>query len=76
MSDIHAGYGHGLRDSVDDATDSALAQIRGALHGLRSGSVTIVIQNGVVIQIDRTEERQLQPNARRPETLAMLGAEV
>jgi hypothetical protein len=48
MSDIHAGYGHGLRDSVDDVTDSALAQIRGALHGLRSGAVTIVVQNGVV----------------------------
>ena len=37
------------------------------LQGLRFGSVTIIVQDGVVVQIDRLEKRRLQPNARRPE---------
>jgi len=40
--------------------DSDLQQIRDALAGLRFGSVTIVVQDGVVVQIDRTEKKRLQ----------------
>jgi hypothetical protein len=46
------------RDSVDDALD----QIRESLRGLRFGSVNIIVQDGVVIQIDRTEKRRLRTN--------------
>lgn len=42
------------------ATDPALAQIREALRGLRFGVVSIVVQDGVVIQIERTERRRLR----------------
>jgi hypothetical protein len=70
MSDAQESTGHRPRREADAATDAVLAQIRGVLQGLRFGSVTIVVQDGVVVQIDRTEKRRLQPNARRPESLA------
>jgi hypothetical protein len=42
--------------------DEALHQIRDSLRGLRFGSVNIIVQDGVVIQIDRTEKRRLRGN--------------
>jgi hypothetical protein len=45
-----------------DATEDALAQIRESLRGLRFGSVNIIVQDGVIIQIDRTEKRRLRTN--------------
>src|SRR5688572_8624795 len=42
------------------AVDDALTQIRDSLRGLRFGSVNIIVQDGVVIQIDRTEKRRLR----------------
>ena len=44
------------------AVDEALNQIRDSLRGLRFGSVNIIVQDGVVIQIDRTEKRRLRGN--------------
>jgi hypothetical protein len=41
------------------ASDVVLAQICDALRGLRFGSIHIVVQDGVVVQIDRTEKRRL-----------------
>lgn len=53
-------------NSVDrersNTIDEALDQIRDALRGMRFGSVNIVVQDGVVIQIDRTEKRRLRTN--------------
>jgi hypothetical protein len=40
--------------------DTEIHQIREALRGLRYGTVTIIVQDGVVIQIDRTEKRRLR----------------
>jgi hypothetical protein len=45
-----------------NAADEALNQIRDSLHGLRFGSVNIIVQDGVIIQIDRTEKRRLRTN--------------
>jgi hypothetical protein len=42
-----------------NAVDDALTQIRDSLRGLRFGSVNIIVQDGVIIQIDRTEKRRL-----------------
>jgi hypothetical protein len=42
--------------------DEAVDQIRDSLRGLRFGSVNIIVQDGVVIQIDRTEKRRLRVN--------------
>ncbi len=37
-----------------------MEQVRQALQGLRFGSVNIVVQDGVVVQIDRTEKRRVR----------------
>jgi hypothetical protein len=44
----------------NDAQEAALEQIRDALRGLRFGNVSIVVQDGVVVQIERTEKRRLR----------------
>ncbi len=66
MSDTHTGQDHKSRRDTESATEDVLTHIRGALNGLRFGSVTIIVQDGVVVQIDRTEKRRLEPNLRRP----------
>ncbi len=45
---------------TDAAREAELQQIREALRGLRFGAVNIIVQDGVVIQIDRTEKRRLR----------------
>jgi hypothetical protein len=42
------------------AADDEMNQIRESLRGLRFGSVNIIVQDGVIIQIDRTEKRRLR----------------
>jgi hypothetical protein len=42
------------------AADESIEQIIESLRGLRFGSVNIIVQDGVVIQIDRTEKRRLR----------------
>ncbi len=41
-------------------TSDGLMQIRESLGGLRFGSVHITVQDGVIVQIDRTEKRRLR----------------
>jgi hypothetical protein len=41
--------------SVDD-----LDVVRDALRGLRFGQVTIIVQDGVIIQVDRMERKRLK----------------
>jgi hypothetical protein len=45
----------------------ALTQIEEALRGLRFGTVTIVVQDGVVIQVERTEKWRLQRSGKKSE---------
>lgn len=42
--------------SPDVRKDIALEEIRRALDGLQYGSVTVTVQDGVVVQIDRTSK--------------------
>lgn len=42
------------------AVEEALEQIRASLVGLQFGSVNVIVQDGLVIQIDRTEKRRLR----------------
>ncbi len=44
----------------ESSADFTLDEVRASLKNLRYGSVTIVVQDGVIIQIDRTEKRRLQ----------------
>lgn len=47
-------------ENVDIRREQELQQIRDALKGLRFGAITVVVQDGVVVQIDRTEKRRLR----------------
>lgn len=42
--------------------DRALDQIRDALKGLEYGALSIIVQDGVIVQIERTERRRLRKN--------------
>jgi hypothetical protein len=51
-------------DSRERRQEKELQQIRDALRNLRFGSVNIIVQDGVIVQIDRTEKRRLRlPNS-------------
>ena len=41
-------------------SEEELREISASLRGLRYGSVNIVVQDGVIIQIDRVEKRRLR----------------
>lgn len=52
----------------DNSRDAELHQIREALRGLKYGSVNIIVQDGVVVQIDRLEKRRLRrPHGQDPQ---------
>ena len=42
------------------ASEHAIEQVRDTLRGLKYGVVTIIVQDGVVVQIERTERRRLK----------------
>ncbi len=46
--------------AVDPVREQEWQQIREALRGIRFGAVQVIIQDGVVVQIDRTEKRRLR----------------
>jgi hypothetical protein len=57
------GAGIGIPAAVANRqlpTDEELREISASLRGLRYGSVTVVVQDGVIIQIDRVEKRRLR----------------
>ena len=62
MSDHDAASPAALRANAGRAlpTDDELREISASLRGLRFGSVSIVVQDGVIIQIDRVEKRRLR----------------
>lgn len=39
--------------------DSQFDHVAAALKGLRFGQVTVTVQDGVIVQVDRTERRRL-----------------
>ena len=47
-------------DQPASGSEDALEQIRQALLGLRFGTILVVVQDGVVIQLERTERRRLR----------------
>ena len=47
-----------------DRTRDALDRIQSALRGLRFGTVTAVVQDGVVVQVDRTEKIRIEKRER------------
>lgn len=57
---LPGGEPHEPADTRRDArSESSLRRIGEALHGLRFGSVLAIVQDGVVVQIERTEKTRL-----------------
>ena len=46
--------------TVEVDREQEIAHIRDALRGLRFGAVNVIVQDGVVVQIDRTEKRRVR----------------
>ena len=51
---------HPTTGSDEGYTTYALARVRDALNGLRYGEVTVIVQDGVVVQVERTEKLRLK----------------
>lgn len=47
------------RGTASARSDATLRRIGDALHGLKYGSVLAIVQDGVVVQIERTEKTRL-----------------
>lgn len=63
MATISSHIANGTAQPAGDAaTGTEWTQIREALRGLRYGSVSIIVQDGVVVQIDRLEKRRIRRN--------------
>ncbi|MDZ4821008.1 MAG: YezD family protein [Planctomycetota bacterium] len=50
---------------TDALSESTLRQIAEVLKGLQFGVVSIIVQDGVVVQIERTEKHRLRKNERK-----------
>ncbi len=53
------GAATGLR-SASDSLDVALNYVRQALAGLQFGQIAIIVQDGVVVQVERTERKRFR----------------
>ena len=61
MSNDAAQVADGTPNSrCDTAIEDALDQIRRALQGLQFGEVSVIVQDGVVVQLERRERRRLR----------------
>jgi hypothetical protein len=59
MNETNENYD--LQKSASGAvSEESMAEIVRALRGLRFGSVHVVVQDGIVIQVDRTEKRRIR----------------
>jgi len=46
-------------DRQEEQLTLALGRIKDALRGLRFGTVSVIVQDGVVVQVERTERLRL-----------------
>jgi hypothetical protein len=55
---------HGDDDPARDRAHDGLERITAALRGLRYGTVTAIVQDGVVVQVERMEKFRLEKRER------------
>ena len=55
----NAGQTNPKATDPESARNAGINQIRKALQGLRYGSVLAIVQDGIVVQIERTEKTRL-----------------
>ena len=46
-------------DRIEEEASHAFERIQDALRGLRFGTVSVIVQDGVVVQVERTEKLRL-----------------
>ena len=68
-SDMSREHAEGIEQRLEAPVGShrsstAIGRIESALRGLEFGTVTAVVQNGVVVQVERTEKVRLQRQER------------
>lgn len=51
-------------EAEESRNEGALGRIESALRGLEFGTVTAIVQNGVIVQVERTEKVRLQRSDR------------
>jgi hypothetical protein len=51
-------------EQIQDRSEDALGRIQAALRGLKFGTVTAVVQDGVIVQVERTEKVRLERHDR------------
>ncbi|HZZ73370.1 MAG TPA: YezD family protein [Pirellulales bacterium] len=49
-----------IRAAKRSSPDEGLSAIRAALQGLQFGTLTITVQDAVIVQLERTERRRLR----------------
>ena len=49
----------GIEGTAGERAAEALRRVEGALRGLRFGTITLVVQDGVIVQVDRMEKIRL-----------------
>nr|CAA9255911.1 hypothetical protein AVDCRST_MAG63-2169 [uncultured Armatimonadetes bacterium] len=59
------GIATGTPSPTVDSHAWALDRIQEALRGLRFGEVTVIVQDGVVVQVERTDKVRLPRDDRR-----------
>jgi hypothetical protein len=52
------------RRDASSLDQEAFEAVRQALRGLRYGQIVVIVQDGVVVQVDRTERRRLRLNGK------------
>ncbi len=56
----HDGRSKAVGARRDTQFEEAIDQIRQALQGLRFGEVSVIVQDGVVVQLERRERKRLR----------------
>ncbi len=56
----HSRFELGAGDAPAPSRELDLAQVETAIEGIRYGEVRVVIQDGVIVQIERVEKQRLR----------------
>jgi hypothetical protein len=70
MADKQANADDGALEGTEDSLareEGAMEAIRRAIRGLRFGQVVVIVQDGVVVQVDRTERTRIHRRSRTHE---------
>ena len=65
MIDNRPGENPRFSRAAQRSGDQVLERVREALKGLRYGAVTVIVQDGVIVQVERTDRVRLPRQAEK-----------